>query len=84
MRRVSMSIEPISFDVTAPKRERTSITLDATHTDRVSADHYAYFTQLEEYIIFILPAFPVRRPGIKSHPGRGIANYLGKPTDTRL
>jgi hypothetical protein len=25
-----MPIEPISFDVTEPKRERTSITLDAT------------------------------------------------------
>jgi hypothetical protein len=82
--RGSMSIEPISFDVTEPKRERTSITLDATRTDRVSADHHAYFPQLERCRISTLPAFPVRRPGIKSHLGRGVANYLGKPTDTRL
>jgi hypothetical protein len=77
-----MLIEPMSF--AAPKRERTSIILDATRTDRVSGDHYAYFTQLEGRRIFTLPAFPVRRPGIKSHLGPGVANYLGKPTDTRL
>jgi hypothetical protein len=43
MRRASIPIEPMSYDVTEPKRERTSITLDATRTGRDSADHYAYF-----------------------------------------
>jgi hypothetical protein len=77
MHRASMSIEPISFDVTEPKRERTS-------TPHALTEILLITTPTLGYRIFTLLAFPVRRTRTKSHLGRGIANYIGKPTDTRL
>jgi hypothetical protein len=82
MHRASMPIEPMSF--AAPKRERTSIILDATRTDRVSGDHYAYFIQLEGRRILHYQRFLFVVPELTSTLGRGVANYLDKPTDTRL